>query len=301
MYQLKYFFKIMMLVELLVNSSNSVPANDDLRQLGQGFIENIKSGMIEATSPEIGRAWFSNTVNKDMVFTEIQMWAKQEEAKKLQGLEGFLVSSEPRYCFGVRQSHLFNRHYVFLKKSQNLQTYEQDMALLHAALKALKSTMRTRADQKADNHDGSELAKEFTRRAALSKTVEERNAILFEFGYDEKMSDAAWYFLQEVIISNLCEFDYENTEWLKDTIPLIGWPSLAGYDQALDKTAAFLIHRAYDLSFKKRITRQLEPFYETDEIDKTSYENLKASVELQEVLNNEFIEKNTVARSCHAL
>jgi hypothetical protein len=294
-FRLGYFFKTIGLIGLLSNSS--VFADNDL---DQGFVENIKSGKLDAISTEIGKAWFSIKGDKAEHFKKLHTWAKEDKNAKLEKLSGILISSEPEYCFGVRQSHLFIQHHSFLRKSENLQAYEQDMALLHAALNSLRNIIRQRAEAEAASYAGPDLAKEFIKHAALSKTVEERNAILFEQGYDEKMSDAAWYFLQEVIILNLCEFDYENTEWIKATIPLIGWPSLTGLDQGLDKVAAFLIRRAYDLPFKKRIVRQLEPFYEAGEIDKASFEYLQAVVTSHEITNDHFVEANMVARTCHA-
>ncbi len=244
---------------------------------GAEFISKIKSGNIDALSPDIGEFWFSDAANKDEIFSGIKKWASKTEAEKLTSLTGIILPAMPEYCFDARQSLLVGQHIKYLESVKNFETYKSEMTIISTALSTLDNDIKKRAEEAAAKFPSEGLAKELARRGALSTKTEEQNTILFSYGFNEKVSDAAWYFLQEIVIGTQCEYDYNNTEWLKEQIPFIGWPSLAGYTTDVDKAAAFLVRRVYDIPFMIKMVERLQPFYDQDQIDRTSYEALKNS------------------------
>jgi hypothetical protein len=265
------FFGFLLLCVL--GSASSLAVEGDAE-----FITKIKSGNIDALSPDIGKFWFSDTANKDEIFSGIKKWASKTEAAKLANLTEIILPAMPEYCFDARQSLLVGQHIKYLESVKNFETYKSEMATISTALSTLDNDIRKRAAEVAAKFPSEGLAKELARRSALSTKTEEQNTILFSYGFNKKVSDAAWYFLQEIIIGTQCEYDYNNTEWLKEQIPLIGWPSLAGYTTDVDKAAAFLARHVYDIPFMIKMVEQLQPFYERSEIDQASYKQLQNTV-----------------------
>ncbi|UTW56565.1 hypothetical protein [Kordiimonas sp. SCSIO 12610] len=248
--------------------------NDTATFAASDFIEKVKSGEISAVSTEIGEMWFSDVKNRDETFNTLRKWANETEAEKLSGIKGVILPAMPEYCFDARQSFLLNHHINYLKSVEGFETYRSEMSIIQTALKTLDEDIKKCADKAAAKVEVDGLERELVYRGALSTQTEEQNDILFSYGFNEKVSDGAWYFLQEIIIGTQCEYDYDNTEWLKEQLPLIGWPSIAGHDKKVDKAAAFLVRRAYDIPFIVKMTKQLKPFYDRSEIDQSSYEKL---------------------------
>ncbi len=205
---LKFVFAIVFLLNSTATSSiETTPPHT--------IIEQIQAETLPATSPKLGTLWFQNHADREEIFKNLHEWAYSEEGRKLNSINTVILSSTPEYCFDIRQPRMVRYHIEFLKKMPSYKQYEKEMADIEDALQALKDLMIKNAELRADNTEGTDFTKELVRRAELSKITQERNLLLFQLGIDKKLSDPAWYFLQELVILNLCEFDYENSEWIK--------------------------------------------------------------------------------------
>ncbi len=264
------------------------------------IIEQIRAETLPATSPKLGALWFQNHADREETFKSLHKWVYNEEDRKLASIKTVILSSTPEYCFDIRQARTVRFHINFLKKMPSYEQYEKEMVDIEDALQALKDLMIKNAEKKANSTEDTDFTKELVRRAELSKITQERNQLLFQLGIDKKLSEPAWYFLQERVILNLCEFDYQNSEWIKKTLAEITWPTISKYGETADKYAAFLVRRSYDNDFKIAVAENLKDTFAAGEINSDAYLAILQSIKIIKQIDEKSDAQNSRVFMCHA-